>query len=129
MTQRESIKAALLLCPFCGGRAIFDNEMCSIVGKEKVRFIITCKNCGIGTYKSRSEDVAIREWNTRADKDGLRELLDALKDAVGWADHVDWSNGNTDPTGSIDEGNVRASKAIERWKAAIAKYDTQERKK
>ena len=48
-------------------------------------------------------------------------LVHALEAMTGFCDeHADFRNGVTDPTGSIDEGNVRASEYFSIARAALA---------
>lgn len=50
------------------------------------------------------------------------DLLEALKTITCMCESAgDFSNGVTDPTGTIDEGNVRASEVIQQARAAITK--------
>ena len=50
------------------------------------------------------------------------ELLEALQALLYMADeHGDFRNGVTDPTGAIDEGNVRAAETFKMCRAAILK--------
>lgn len=49
------------------------------------------------------------------------DMLEALKLCLEAFRHTDFSNGNTDPTGSIDEGRVFASRMMADIDALIAK--------
>ncbi|WP_182342676.1 hypothetical protein [Comamonas koreensis] len=61
---------------------------------------------------------AVREKDAR-----INELVDALRGITEMCEfHGDFSNGVTDPTGTIDEGNVRACEFIHAARAALAKH-------
>lgn len=53
----------------------------------------------------------------------LDALVAALRMSLKIIDHANpgaWSNGNTDPSGSMDEGEVLTGRALERCRAALA---------
>lgn len=53
----------------------------------------------------------------------INELVDALRGITEMCEfHGDFSNGVTDPTGTIDEGNVRACEFIHAARATLAKH-------
>lgn len=65
----------LLPCPFCGGKAMLNNEReCFGHGEYHTKHYVSCESCGARSsveyeYYLSSEDCKVKvseEWNTRA---------------------------------------------------------------
>ena len=51
-------------CPFCGGKAILDDDFDCLYSGEKS---VYCKDCFAKTDANKDERVAIENWNKRVD--------------------------------------------------------------
>lgn len=61
--QDDCTAAALIPCPFCGGRAVM------VKGRERGHagmYSATCGKCFVSTPWDVTESFAINRWNTRA---------------------------------------------------------------
>lgn len=56
----------LLLCPFCGGKAViyFDEHYIDYQKKKQV-YSVQCTHCDVSTALYFSRENAINSWNTR----------------------------------------------------------------
>lgn len=62
-------------CPFCGGKAILDEDLdCFYSGWKSVH----CKNCHAKTDADKDERIAIQNWNNRADDVVSKSAYDRL---------------------------------------------------
>ena len=76
--ERSNDGVVLKTCPFCGGEAGFwESE------NATYPFQIICFSCFNGTDKCRTEDDAIRRWNTRKP---LERVLKRLEDNSFWTE-------------------------------------------
>jgi Lar family restriction alleviation protein len=67
----------LLPCPFCGGEAQkFENVM------KKGNWFVECRECGANVHY-RTEESAIRAWNTRKPMERIVEQLEEESDFFG----------------------------------------------
>ena len=59
-----SLAKSLKPCPFCGGRA---GQYQDYAGFWHVQ----CDNCGIGTLKNDTKELAVKSWNRRVENGKL----------------------------------------------------------
>ena len=55
----------LLSCPFCGGKARVDKDLCH-TDLSKTFYSVICKECGVDVViNAKSKEEAIEKWNRR----------------------------------------------------------------
>lgn len=109
-------------CPFCG------SDLVTLIERKPRMYpwVVMCHDCGAEAAVDLGQSGAIEAWNKRSLED---DLLAAAKKALEFLTHAqfDFSNGNTDSTGTIDEGNVYGWQAhhqeVENLLAAISKAE------
>ncbi len=105
MTSKHIETAALLPCPFCGDTRAYTAEECGRHPNDGY-WDIHCRGCNATIKGELTEEMAVREWNTRATlpepqqflvtEDGefngnmpeeeiLEKALDALRSVIGWS--------------------------------------------
>jgi hypothetical protein len=81
-------------------------------------------------YRLRAEQVGPNQAENEACRDAIdaaikriERLEGALKTAIAYMKHGDWSNGVTDYSGSIDQGETWAARDIEECQFALEGRD------
>lgn len=124
-------------CPFCGHVGLDFAE-----GSTFRWIVASCEGCGASLAETRIQTLgegtkdewmaeakadAIAAWNRRSDPlvERVKELEEALNCITSMCEtHGDFRNGVTDPTGTIDEGNVIAGRIVGDARAVLTKYRT-----
>jgi Lar family restriction alleviation protein len=99
----------LLSCPFCGGKAFVDtHKFWDVEAKDFTvkTYGVRCYECQAGTMQYfRTEEDAIKQWNTRKPMERIVEQLESNKwDIHDWRDR--WRNEIIDECIGVVKGGV-----------------------